>query len=62
MEWWGIIALILMVSYLIFSIHSVRLVDDGDEIYIVYLMDKYDTDHLPYTSVNKIRIWKRSKK
>jgi hypothetical protein len=61
MQWWDIV-LLLMVSYLIFSIHSVRLVDDGDTIYIVFMKDKYDTDHLPYTSVNKIRIWKRSKK
>lgn len=61
MQWWDIV-LLLMVSYLIFSIHSVRLVDDGDAIYVVFMRDKYDSDHLPYTSVNKIRIWKRSKK
>lgn len=51
-----------MISYLIFSIHSVRIVDDGESIHIVYTIEKYDSDHLPYTSINKIRIWKRSKK
>lgn len=59
---WASLVIILLISYVIFSIHSVRLVDDGECIYIVYTLEKYDTDHLPYTSINKIRIWKRSKK
>lgn len=53
--------LILMVSYIIFSIHGVRLVDDGESIYIIFSIEKYNSDGLPYTSIQKITIWRRKK-
>lgn len=53
-----LVIVLLIVSYMAITMHSVSLVDDGKYVKIVWVTEKIDTDGIPYTRVNSIIIWK----
>lgn len=53
-----LVIVLLIVSYMAITMHSVSLVDDGKYVKIVWVTEKIDTDGMPYTRVNSIIIWK----
>lgn len=54
-----IYVIFFMVLYIILSIHSINIIDSDDGIYLVWSTEKMDSDFLPYTQTNKIRLWKK---
>jgi len=57
----GIFVMIIMVFYIILTIHSVQIIDTGEEIKIVWVQECVDSDLKPYTVMKSIVIWKRKK-
>jgi len=53
-----LVIVLLIVSYMAITMHSVSLVDDGKYVKIVWVSEKINTDGMPYTRVNSIIIWK----
>lgn len=54
-----IFVIFCMILYIIFNIHSINIVDLDDGIYIVWCTEKFDSDFLPYTRTNRLKIWKK---
>jgi hypothetical protein len=57
----GVFVMLVMIFYIILTIHSVQIIDTGEEIKLVWVQECVDSDLIPYTVIKSIVLWKRKK-
>lgn len=49
--------ILLILVYILLSIYSVDLISTKDGTFIIWCIQKFDSDCFPYTKIIKIKLW-----
>jgi hypothetical protein len=53
--------ILISIGYIIISMHTFTIIDDGKAYKLVWVVEKLDSDKNPYTKIKSIVLWTYNK-